>query len=162
MLWLVAVIGVVLAVMTNLSPIGAFALGLALLCVLIHVIGNAIGTRLREAGDRGATDAGEGLRARRAPVAGHEFAPTTRLGRRQPLGWWLPITLVAGFVAGGVAGGVFLMNTYGQAATPMRLAIGGGAFGLLGAFFGGLSGALLQVILLALWEAIRPVRERKT
>lgn len=159
MLWLVAAIGIVLAVMTNLGPIGAFALGLALLCVLIHVVGNAIGTRLREAGDSHPPLASDGLRALQAPVAVHEFAPATRLGRRQSLGWWLPVTLVFGFLAGAAAGGLLLVNTYGPAATPMRLAIGGGAFGLIGAFFGGLLGALLQVVLLALWEAIRPQRE---
>jgi hypothetical protein len=160
MLWLVAALGVVFALMSSIGPLGAFALGLFLLGVLAHVVGNALGTRLREIGDEPQAPA-EGARPRETLIEKHEFAPATRLARRHSLGWWLPATLVVGFLAGAVGGGMLLAGAYGQHATPTRLAIGGGAFGLIGAFFGFLIGAFLQVLALALWEALRGGRAVK-
>lgn len=160
MFWAVAGLCVTFAIMASIGPLGAVALGLLLVSIAIHVIGNAIGTRLREIGSS-RRDQFDVVRPRAQPVASHEFAPTTQLSRRRRLGWLLDVTMAIGFLAGAGSGGWLLLETYGDRITPMRLSIGGFAFGLIGAFLGFLIGAFSQVIVGALWEALRQSRGKK-
>jgi hypothetical protein len=88
---------------------GAYGAAIAILfvlCVAAHVVGNALGTKLREFGDTPLEV--DGTPARRAPFSRPptpaEFAPLTRLRQRYSLGKRIVVITVGGAVAGGLLG----------------------------------------------------------
>src|SRR5688572_726592 len=84
LLLLVTACAVIFAAGQWLPPLWVAALVLLALSIFAHVAGNAIGTRLREIGNRKDNRAFD-----LQPQASREprFAPVTRLGQRQRLGW---------------------------------------------------------------------------
>ena len=121
--------GVIFALSNWLSPVALAGVVMLVLCVIAHVAGNAIGTRLRELGTtRQPSDAANELLVR--PRQG-DFAPVTRLGQRHSLGWPIVIGTAAGTVTGGIGGGIWtLMHTQGSP-DFLSIAVGVLAFAVL-------------------------------
>src|SRR5688500_14363644 len=73
----VTALGVMFALIHYVGMLGSTIALLFILCVIAHVAGNVIGTRLRDVGSQGAKDAKP--RERRRKLRTHDFAPVTRL-----------------------------------------------------------------------------------
>src|SRR5688572_27186209 len=100
---------VIFAMSNWLSPIALAGVVMLVLCVIAHVAGNAIGTRLRELGPSrrsGRDSAAEPL----ARPQGADFAPVTRLSQRQSLGWPIILGTAGGTLAGAVGGGLWTVT----------------------------------------------------
>jgi hypothetical protein len=102
----IAVLGVLFAMVHYWGAYGA-ALGvLFALCVAAHVIGNALGTKLRDLGDTPLDE--HGCPTRRLPEIRKpnpmDFAPLTRLRERYSLGKRIVVFTGMGAAAGGLAG----------------------------------------------------------
>jgi hypothetical protein len=159
--------GVVAVVLAVLQAVGA-ATGLMLLlmftAIVLHVIGNALGTRLRDQGTHQQASSGANgpaprggfpLGSRAAPVPSHQFAPVTRLSSRASLGWSpIVVTSVAALI-GAIVGGRALQRLHPEAATGSTLLLGGLATGALTAMFAYWMASWLQVFLGAWWQAHR-------
>jgi hypothetical protein len=137
-----------------LTPIGWVTLVLLVSSVTLHVAGNAIGTRLRQIGD-------QSPEVRQAQIASslpqpHEFAPVTRLGQRQSLGWSIILATSLGSMLGGTGGGIWTWASSRGAAGPLPIVVGVLAFAVLGGLAAFAAVAFTQVLLGAIWQALYP------
>ena len=135
-----------------LPPLGVAALVLLALSIFAHVAGNAIGTRLREIGNRKDNRAFD-----LQPQASREprFAPVTRLGQRQRLGWPIVIATFSGIIAGGVGGGLWTLLTARHHVPMAAVGLGVVAFAALGGILAFATFGFMQVLLGAIWQAMR-------
>ncbi|MDG2380248.1 MAG: hypothetical protein P8N76_01100 [Pirellulaceae bacterium] len=154
MFGLVALFCGCLAAFVAAGPLVGSALLMALVIVATHVAGNAIGSRLRDNAQRSSNEPEDGPDSmlRRPPEASH-FAPPTRLSRRAPLGWFMRIMTGLGCVAGAICGGLTLNLTSTQPLSLTTFAFGSTAMGILGGLFSFWLFSLMQVFLLAWWQA---------
>jgi hypothetical protein len=147
MLLMVTLCGAACAVMHAIGPVWSAILCFMLLLAAMHVLGNAIGTRLRDdATANAATDARD--RPNCPPAV---LAPThvKRLAQRAPLGRWIGVLSAVGLVAGGTLGGLLFS---GQV-TPAGAVVGTMSSAVLGGFAAFLAGSFLRVGFSALWQA---------
>ncbi len=102
----IAVLSVLFAVSHYFGTYGAAIAILFVLCVVAHVVGNALGTKLRDFGDTPVE--ADGSPAQRLPVArkptAADFAPLTRLRERYSLGKRIVVITSLGAAAGGLVG----------------------------------------------------------
>jgi hypothetical protein len=150
----VTVCAVLAALSQWVTPIVIACIIFLVLCVIAHVAGNAIGTRLRELGSHSPTSDGAlspGL-AHPKPDAG-DFAPPTRLGQRQALGWPIVIATLAGIILGAVGGVVWTLVSSRGPVGALNLGVGGLAFAVLGGIIAFAAFGFVQVGLAALRQA---------
>jgi hypothetical protein len=133
------------------SPSVVIAGAVAGLMVAAHVVGNSLGTQLRDrssqqSSGRGNLSPGEVSKSR---------APTTHLGERWSLGWGMILPTAAGALTGMLGGCWWLESTYHLGFDPAGLTIAALACGTLGgcAAFG--VATFSQVLFIALWQALR-------
>jgi hypothetical protein len=152
LLLIVTACGVLFALANWLEPIAWVGVLLLVSSVTLHVAGNAIGTRLRQLGDRppDAQMESPALRGRR-PL---EFAPVTRLSLRQSLGWSIVLATALGTLVGGAGGGVWTWISSRGPAGLLQLAVGVIAFAVLGGLAAFGAAAFTQVLLGAMWQAL--------
>lgn len=163
MLWIVALLCSIFAVMGTAGPYAAFVLILLILAVFAHVSGNALGTRLRENGNRPISSDGEKLnrpRFRTRPLNNDDYAPTTQLGRRYALGFVVLIATSVGALLGAAGGGSLLIFLNWQRITIYAIGFAILFCGLLGGFAGFLTSSFLHVLLGAQSEAVRHAKRR--
>jgi hypothetical protein len=132
----IAGLGVLFAVSHYFGSYGAAIAILFALIVAMHVIGNALGTRLRDLGDTPLSSTGSAAQStspRRLTTA--DFAPLTRLRQRISLGKRILILTVLGAVAGGLLGLFGIEWLSGEPAEWPVLAAGTGACAVLGAIW---------------------------
>ncbi|MBW3599460.1 MAG: hypothetical protein KY475_19585 [Planctomycetes bacterium] len=160
LLWVVALMGAVLAAMNLVGPIGAFALALFILSVVAHVSGNALGTRLRRLGDEPVDDDDRPVHRRPQFGTGNvKPGPRPRLGEYRRMGLLLAIVVVAS-VALGAGGGVWWTLRTGQPAPTIQdLALAATAFGVLGGIWGFITGGFLLVGAGAVREAMQAPKQ---
>jgi hypothetical protein len=127
--------------------VGVVLLGLS---ILAHVAGNAIGTRLRENGDRGPAFRGF-LGSRQLPTP----APATRLSERKTLGWPLVVATFGGLIAGGLGGGLWTTFTMRGPIEPAAVSIGVIAWAILGGLGAFAATGFSLVLGGAMWQALR-------
>ena len=153
LLVVVTACAVLLAMSHWIAPIAWVGLVLLVVSIALHVAGNAIGTRLRQLGDRPPPEAA----AARAPGAPqpHEFAPVTRLSLRQSLGWSIVLATTVGALSGGIGGGVWTWVASRSPPGPLEIIVGVIAFAVLGGLAAFATVAFLQVLLGAMWQALR-------
>jgi len=160
MLLAVAIVSVLIALMTSVGPLAAFGILLLVLSIIAHVAGNALGTRLRENGNRPLEAEPENVAARRAktqtPLPSADFAPDTRLGGRHALGWTTIAAVLVGGLFGAGLGGTFLAWLCWDKATTVGIVCGAAASGALGGFAGFLLGSFIGELLRAYLQAVRP------
>jgi len=148
MLLIVSSVGVLLGLSQWMSPVSFAALLLLILSIIAHVAGNVIGTRLKSRRQRRAAEALEAIEPRES-LRNEHFAPTTKLGGRQSLGW-LPLgSGIGGFALGAVLGSLWTANLLGRDFDWGTIALAGIAFGALGGF----GGFLVVGFSKALWDA---------
>lgn len=148
--WLAIVIAVACAAIGWLGIAGWIAVVVVTACLAMHVAGNAIGTRLREATDRD-------LR-RRPPVAA-AVVPVPRptlLGRRSDMGRLVVVSAAIGAACGGVAGAAALRLF--TASSPAGAVLGGVSSAVIGAILGFLGASFVEVVRTSLREAIAAER----
>ena len=138
------------AVMTAVGSLWSLAILLLLALVSAHVVGNAVGTKLRD-------------RSARCPIVRHrivpsrfatprEFALPKRLTEPAPLHWITLVMAGGGALAGGYFGGSALADNYPEATTA-AVVLGVVSSGVLGGFAGFATSSFLSVMRQALSEA---------
>jgi hypothetical protein len=156
LLLLVAVCGVLLAIVRLhwLSPVGLAVLLFLAASIFCHVAGNAIGTRLREIGDRqDLSDSRESAAAFRRPRP-QDFAPATQLSQRQSLGWTIVIASSVGVTSGAVGGGLWTFVAGRGHIGLLNIAVGVIAFAVLGGIAAFATVGFAQVLAGAIWQAM--------
>jgi hypothetical protein len=143
----------IFAVLGAIGLAASFGLLLVLTLVGLHVVGNALGTRLRDeispAGDQEA-DAISRLAAQ-SPLRFERSHSVSGLYKRARLGWLVHVATVIGALTGGSLGVSFLVNF--ENTSTRGLIVGAASSGVLGAFFGFLYGSFLKTWLSAWWQA---------
>lgn len=156
-----AAAGALLAVLMSVGSLWAIAILLLLTLVSAHVMGNSLGTRLRDGVEQRPLSAqGPG----RLPLRFVERAPT-RLRERARLHWITLVVSGCGAAVGAYFGGSALASSY-PAASTAAIVVGYASSGVLGGFAGFVVSSFLAVLRQALSEAHagsdkhRPVRRR--
>jgi len=143
----VTLCGAALAVMNAIGP--AWSAVLCILCLLAtaHVVGNVVGTRLREEATeiaaRGSDD-----RPTFPPVAARP-ARAKQLSLHSPLGRWIFLLATLGVVGGGTLGEMLFFGH----ASPKAVIVGTISSAVIGGFVVFLAVSFLAVGLSALWQA---------
>jgi hypothetical protein len=139
----------------ELSPLAVGGLLFLAAAIGLHVVGNAIGTRLRQIGDGPdvlSLDREEPVRRQPRP---EDFAPATRLSVKQSLGWIIAAATLAGTAAGGIGGGLWTAIASRGPLDFFNICIGIIAFAALGGLAAFGVAALVQVLLGAISQALR-------
>lgn len=147
-------LGVLFAVANYIGSYATLLLIFFALTIAAHVAGNALGTQLRENGDRRKDADRDGVQLARRPVASTDFAPASQLHYRSALGRPIFITTVTGIVTGAVLGG-YGLTTLMEHPTLASIALGVIASGVLGGIWTFGASSFLQVASGALRQAAR-------
>lgn len=151
--WLAVVIAIACAAIGWLGLAGWLAVVVVVASVAMHVAGNAIGTRLREATDRQLAERHPGLRR---PAAVLPVAAPTPLGRRASLGTLVPVSAGIGAACGGGLGAaalVWLTNCSVAGAV-----LGGSSSAVLGGLFGFLLASFVEIVRTSLQASLAAER----
>ena len=154
--WLVVVVAVACAAIGWLGIAGWIAVAVVIASVAMHVVGNALGTTLREAADRDLAR----LRRRNAAPAELPRPAPTRLERRQSLGRLVPVAAGIGATVGGATGAAALATL--TSASIAGAALGGISSAVIGGLFGFLAASFIEIIRTSLREAIAAERSSLT
>jgi len=150
--WLVVVLGVACAAIGWLGIAGWIAVAVALASVGMHVAGNALGTRLREATDRDLAR----LAGTFPPAPPLPRVSPTLLERRSDLGRLTIVSGILGAVCGGVIGAVALRLLV--SASVAGTLLGGLSSAVVGGFVGFLAASFVAIVRSGLKEAIAAER----
>ena len=135
LIWIITLLAAMFSLVNVVHPVVMAGLLLLMLLIAAHVVGNVLGTRLRDIGDRPVTKEGREIPPRRfnPQVDPSSFAPPTDLASKVALG--LPILIVssAGVLVGGISGGLWGFLSAGSGKWQ-NMAVGAVAFGFLGGF----------------------------
>lgn len=149
---LIAVTGccVLFAAFRWLNPAAIVGVSVIIASIIAHVVGNALGMQLRDHGN-------QKLNEDLPPVSAvpTEFAPPSKLTRRESLGRIVYIAPVATSLALATAGGFWLRHVVGAKATWGNMAFGIAAFAVLGSILGFLLGCFVKVLIAANLDAWR-------
>lgn len=151
--WLAVVLAVSCAAIHWLGLAGWMAALVLVASIGMHVAGNALGTRLREATDR------DLARLRRRPAPDIPVAAVSRPGhleRRSGLGWLVPVSVVVGGVCGGVSGACCLLLL--TSSSPAGALLGGVSSAVIGGLAGFLGASFVEIVRTSLREAIAAER----
>jgi hypothetical protein len=150
--WLAVVLAIACAAIGWLGLAGWMAAAVLLASVAMHVAGNAIGTRLREATDHD-------LALRRETFTEQAPLPAsgpTHLERRSSLGRLVPVSAGIGAVCGGTAGTLSLL--WLTASSPAGALLGGGSSAVVGALLGFLGASFVEIVRTSLRESLAAER----
>lgn len=150
--WLAVVIGIACAAIGWLGLAGWMAALVLVASVGVHVAGNALGTRLREATDRDLAKTSP----RRPAVPLPPVRPPAQLQRRSSLGGLVPVSAAVGGLCGGACGAVML---YRLASSSLAgAALGGVSSAIIGGLLGFLGASFVEIVRTSLCEAIASER----
>lgn len=154
--WLAVVLAVACAAVGWLGLAGWMAIAVLAASIAMHVAGNALGTAMRDATDR------EIDRRRSAlddwptdEVELPSIAPS-RLVRREPLGWLVPVSCGIGAVVGGSIGTAALL-WFTSSSVPGAM-LGGTSSAVIGALLGFLGASFVDILRTTLRDAIATER----
>jgi hypothetical protein len=151
--WLTVVIAVAFAAIGWLGLAGWMAVVVVVASIAMHVAGNALGTRMREAADRERAARRNELRPEPAHLP--QMSPT-RLERHETLGRLVPISAGIGATVGGLTGSVMLaMLTRSSTAGAI---LGGASSAVIGGLFGFLVASFVEILRTSLRDAIAAER----
>lgn len=152
--WLAVVLAIACAAIHWLGLAGWMAVAVLLASIAMHVAGNAIGTRLREA-----TDHDLARRPTAAPPPPPPQTSTsvpTHLERRSSLGRLVPISAGIGAVCGGTVGAIALLTL--TSSSPAGAVLGGGSSAVVGGLFGFLAASFVEIARTSLRESLAAER----
>jgi hypothetical protein len=155
LLWSVTLVAVSCALFSYLGSHAMVLLVLLALAIFAHVAGNAVGTRLRALGDMPPPEQRNPSADQDRKLVSSDFAPTTRLRQRSPLGRPIAFVTAAGAVLGGVLGGILFVRMMGRPVTVSNIALGVTAAAVLGGIWTFVATSFLQVAGSALWQATK-------
>jgi hypothetical protein len=150
--WFAVVLALACAAIGWLGLAGWMAVAVVAASVAMHVAGNAIGTRLRDATD---DDLARRRGGRRDPVT-LPPARSSHLERRSSLGRLVPVSAAIGGVCGGVAGVVCLITM--TASSPAGAVLGGLSSAVIGGLLGFLGASFVEIVRTSLREALAAER----
>jgi len=154
--WMAIVLAIACAAIGWLGLAGWLAAVVLLASVAMHVAGNAIGTRLREATDRDLARP-HGLSADPAKETPQlPVLSPSHLHRHSSLGRLVPISAGIGAVCGGTAGAVALMWLAGS--SPAGALLGGGSSAVMGGLLGFLGASFVEIVRTSLRESLAAER----
>lgn len=157
LLTVVAGLCVVFAVWAAGGPVLAFVVILLLLAVIAHVAGNAIGTKLKENGNRRRAEQNE--QPNIIELSGDHYAPQTKLGEKSSLGLTIILSTALGFLAGAVGGGGLLTYLNWEKIIWPSIALAAVACGVLGGLAGFMMSSFIHVTVVAHLHAWRHGRK---
>ena len=151
--WFAVVLAIACAAIGWLGLAGWMAAAVLLASVAMHVAGNAIGTRLREA-----TDHDLALRRNTSLPAAAPLPASgpTHLERRSSLGRLVPISAGIGAACGGTAGTLSLL--WLTASSPAGAVLGGGSSAVVGGLLGFLGASFVEIVRASLRESLAAER----
>lgn len=149
--WLAVALGVACTAIGWLGLAGWLAIVVLAASVAMHVAGNAIGTRLRDAAD------GRLERVPGGPQPDLPPARPTHLERHTRLGRLVPVSAGVGAVGGGVVGAAALLGL--TAASIPGAILGGASSAVIGGLLGFLVASFLEIVRTSLREALAAERE---
>ncbi|MFM8734142.1 MAG: hypothetical protein ACKOC8_02980 [Pirellulales bacterium] len=149
--WLAVVLGVACAAIGWLGLAGWLAAAVLVASVAMHVAGNAVGTRLREATDRDLARVPEGRTLPSIPRT-----PPSRLEQRVSLGRLVPVSAGIGAGCGGISGAVALATLTDS--SPAGAVLGGVSSAVIGGLFGFLAASFIEIVRTSLREAVAAER----
>lgn len=155
--WFAVVLALACVAIGWLGLAGWMAVAVVAASVAMHVAGNAIGTRLRDATDE---DLARLKRRQREPQALPPPRPS-HLERRSSLGRLVPVSATIGAVCGGMAGFICLVAM--TASSPAGAVLGGVSSAVIGGLIGFLGASFVEIVRTSLREALaaeRPVGPR--
>ena len=155
--WLTVVIAVACAAIGWLGLAGWMATVVVLASIAMHVAGNAIGTRMREAADR--ERVARPSKHRPTPQPLPRSAPT-RLERHEALGRLVPISAGIGATIGGLTGTLMLATVTRSSVAGAIL--GGASSAVVGGLFGFLAASFVEILRSSLRDAIAAERPPTT
>ena len=150
--WLVVVVAVACGAIGWVGLPGWIAVAVLIASVAMHVAGNYLGTRLRDATDRDLADRRD-LPAGRPPLP---VMTPTHLQRRSGLGRLVPVSAGIGAVCGGTAGTLSLLVL--TASSPAGAALGGLSSAVIGGFLGFLAASFVEIARQSLRESLAAER----
>jgi hypothetical protein len=150
--WLAVVLGLACAAIGWLGLAGWMAAFVLAASVAMHVAGNALGTRLREATDRDMARFGPAARALPLP----EPRGPHPLEQRKSLGRLVPVSVGIGACCGGTAGATALVML--TSSSPAGALLGGVSSAVIGGFIGFLGASFVEIVRTSLGEAIAAER----
>jgi hypothetical protein len=146
--WLAVVLGVACAAIGWLGIAGWMAAAVLVASVAMHVAGNALGTRLRDAADRDLAR----LRGRAIALHALPRPRPTRLEQRSSLGRLVPVSAGIGAVCGGVTGATALAVM--TSSSLAGAALGGVSSAVIGGLVGFLVASFVEIVRTSLRDAI--------
>ena len=150
--WLAVVLAIACAAIGWLGVAGWMAAAVILASVAMHVAGNAIGTRLREA-----TDHDLALRRDVSPTQSPLPASVpSHLQRHSSLGRLVPISAGIGAACGGTAGTLSLL--WLTASSPAGALLGGASSAVVGGLLGFLGASFVEIVRASLRESLAAER----
>lgn len=149
--WMAVVLGVACAAIGWLGLAGWLAVLVIAASVAMHVAGNAIGTSLREAADRGLE------RVPPPPVPPLPDRPPALLEQRTSLGRLVPVSAVIGGLVGGLTGTAALLGL--ASASVAGGLLGGVSSAIIGGLIGFLGASFVEIVRTSLREAIAAERQ---
>lgn len=144
----VTLCGAGFALMNAVGPVWSAICFFTLLLIALHVVGNALGTRLREEALADAELENEERPVCRMPPP-TLARPAKRLALHTPLGRWIAVVTTIGIVGGGTLGEIFFTGHATQAA----LVVGTVSSAVLGGFAAFLASSFLRVGFSAIRQA---------
>lgn len=157
----VSLCALMFAVIHYVGMLGSALALLFLLCALLHVAGNVIGTRLRDIGSQPPLSSDEKKSPRRGfAVSPTDFAPTSRLRERHSLGRRNIIITLAGATLGGLVGSLALLWLTGGIIPLGVIALGACASAVLAGIWTFAAASFVQVMLGAWFHASRGPHSR--
>ena len=149
LLAVIAVLGLLFAIVRQGGLWGLLFALLVLALVAAHMMGNALGTKLRDQVSRQLNPDFRTRRIRPHPAGGEKTG--RKLHERTPLGRFILLISTGGALIGGILGGLALA-VWARATLPGWI-VGTISSAVLGAFFGFLMGSFLDMSIRAWWQA---------
>lgn len=146
-------LGCLFGLMTAVGSVWSTVILLFLSLVLAHVLGNSLGTRLRDRASRQVAAETEGHSPTRAVAPRLENSEPGRLTQRTRLSRITLFMAMGGAVAAAFLGGTGLAGIYPEASAP-AVALGAVSSAVLGAFAGFMASSFLSVTHQAWREAL--------
>ncbi len=151
LLVVVALAAVLFSVMGWIGPVPSAGLLLGLVIVGLHVVGNAVGTSLRDRAPSRPPAKSIGRDPPSELAAPRDNLPVSQLQQRTPLGWIVRVAVLLGSGFGAWLG----FDVLGQWVenSNFGLFVGTTSLAILGGFVGFLLGSFLKMSLMAWWQA---------
>ena len=151
LLWLTALCSALFATMVAVGVVWSLMLLMVVGLIVAHVLGNAIGTRLRD-DDAGRSNQSLPPGAQPQPRSVSTAKAAQELRERKPLGQLLLVFIAAGALSGAMLGRFVLIHSQWLPLPTSDAILGIGSCAVLGAIAGFMASSFFKV---ALWPAVR-------